>query len=675
MHATIDFETKSECSLKTAGTYRYALDPTTDILCLAFRLPSWHPDRTGLWHPAFPTLGIPAAAIDDDVWELFDWIHHGGLVEAHNAFFERCIWAKVQVPRYGWPEIAPHQWRCSAAKAAALALPRSLDAALDALRLDIRKDSFGGKVMLRMSKPRRSRKAERAVWDEHAQPHPVVFHLDRVSLDDLWTYCRQDVLAESALSAALPDLSPAEQEMYLLDQRINWRGFQIDPTAVSAALSLITSETCRLNSQLAEITHGAVTKATQRKPLTAWAETQGLKLPNTKKETISAVLDAGGDLSSDLTAALSILRSLGKSSTAKYVKMQQQMSPEDGRVRGGLLYHGASTGRWSGSGVQPHNFPKGKLPHSMEATWDGLLAGKPCEGDVMEVLSWALRGAITATPGRELVVADYAGIEARVLLWLAEDEDGLDIFREGRDIYCEMAGTIYGRPITKADKDERALGKVAILGLGFQMGWVKFIDTALIMGGITLTDALAQQTVSAYRDRMFPKVKAMWQDQQEAAIRAVSHRGRPVSCGRVTWESPLDSRFLFCTLPSGRRLAYPDPEVRPKATPWGEIRPSLTYMGMNSFTREWSRQTGYGGLLVENMTQAVARDLMAAALQRCEQSAIYDPVLSVHDELIAEADAGLGDVRAFEALMAELPPWADGCPVVAEGWKGFRYHK
>jgi DNA polymerase bacteriophage-type len=284
------------------------------------------------------------------------------------------------------------------------------------------------------------------------------------------------------------------------------------------------------------------------------------------------------------------------------------------------------------------------------------------------LLSEGLRGAICAAPGSKLFVADYAAIEARVLLWLAKDEEGLDIFRRGEDIYLTMASDIYDRTITKADFKERQLGKATILGCGFQMGASKFVDTAAAYG-VEIDETFSTDVVEAYRTR-FWRVKQLWQDQQDASIRAVRTQ-KPVQCGRVMWERK--GRFLYCQLPSGRRLAYPDPEIRKRMTPWGEQRPSLTYMGINSYTRQWQRQTAYGGMLVENMTQAVARDLMADAMLRIEQSGVYRPVLSVHDELIAEAERG--SVRKFETLMAANPRWARGLPIVAEGWVGERYHK
>jgi DNA polymerase len=292
----------------------------------------------------------------------------------------------------------------------------------------------------------------------------------------------------------------------------------------------------------------------------------------------------------------------------------------------------------------------------------------------MEALSEGLRGCITAAPGRQLYVADYASIEARVLLWLADDTAALDIFRKGEDIYCEMASEIYGRPITKADKHERQLGKTAILGLGYQMGASKFVDTAMDMAGISIDEDMAKRVVDAYRSK-FWRVKVMWDEQNATAIEAVYSPQETLTTSHVSWLYDDDEGFLFCILPSGRRLAYAEPEVRPKMTPWGEARDTLTFMAVNPIYKTWQRQHTYGGAVVENETQAVARDFMSAAMVRCEQSGIYEPVLTVHDEIVAEADLGAGSVRAFEELLTELPPWAKGCPIAAEGWQGLRYHK
>jgi DNA polymerase len=719
--AKIDFESRSACSLRKSGSWRYSLDPSTEVLCLCWRMPYWEPEKTGLWHPAFPHLGIEEGDDWDELYELLDWIDEGGLVEAHSAFFERGIWRNQMERKYGFPPIPHSAWRCSAAKAATHALPRNLEDAVDALKLDIEKDMVGSKTMKKVAQPRKAKKAEYELWlnqygagrcvackgkgtvkkqpcsackgqgefkgrIQNVPPMPVLWHESRELFERLWDYCRVDVLAEEGLSAAIPDLNPQEVEMYLMDQAVNERGFMLDRNAIEIALALVEEEAVKLTAELVILTGGQVQKATQRAKMMDWFQSEGLVLVDTQAATIDSYLSPQSrtPLSPVVTRGLEIMRALGRSSTAKYVAMRNWICPDD-RVHGGLLYHGAATGRWSGAGIQPHNFPKGKIKKdtagikwNMETAWDAINAGDAdalaeSYGSVMEPLSQALRGCIIASPGQQLYVADYASIEARVLLWLAHDEENLGIFRRGEDIYCSMAEDIYGYPCTKEDHpNERALGKVAVLGLGYQMGAPKFIDTALAMEGLVIDEPQSVSTVQAYRQK-FWRVVSMWKDQEQAAIRATQRPGMTVNCGRVSWL--VEDGFLYCTLPSGRRLAYPQPKVKSRLTPWGEPKDQLSFHGVNPVTRQWQTQTTYGGMLVENQTQAVARDLMAEAMLRCERSGVYTPVLSVHDELIAEADPQQGDVKAFEALMAQNPLWAKGLPVEAEGWTGVRYHK
>lgn len=765
--AHMDFETRSACSIRDCGSWRYSLDPTTEVLCLAFRLPHWASGRTGLWHPAFPHLDLDENALGtgyDDLSELFGWLMTQGLIEAHNAWFERGIWTNICAPLYGWPTIAPDQWRCSAAKAAAHSLARNLEDAGEALELDHQKDLDGAVTMKKMAKPRNPNKADWKNWRRHhdacptcfatgkipafkkdgspaarmarcptcqgtghgaasVPPMPLLWHESRDLLERLFAYCRCDVLAEEDLSNRLPDLNEAETLAYLTDQTINERGVRLDRDALDAALALIDEENAEYNRELCTITDGAVERATQRQRLLRWLAANGFELSDTQADTVDAVLarqETGDEPpwapapTGKVRRALELQRALGKSSTAKYEKAMDWLCP-DGRVHGSLLYHGAGTGRWSGQGVQPQNFPRGTVKITdINRAWDvikqrdrGVIEStdftfggkKPSFGGVMDVLSSALRGIIIASPGNELFVADYAAIEARCVLWQAEDNDGLDVFRRREDIYCEMATSIFGRPITKEDP-ERQLGKAAILGLGYQMGPGKFVESAANYGVTLVEDATCVQcglpsrehrkvrthdfecanpdeitavkVVDAFREK-FWRIKDMWWAQEDAAIKAMSRPGRYIPAGRMLWIR-LDD-FLYCELPSGRRLAYPDPEVHERQTPWGEPKPSLTYMGINTYTRKWCRQTAYGGMFVENQTQAVARDLMMEAMMRAEHSGLYLPILTVHDELIAEAPIGRGDVKEFEALMAAIPEWADGCPVEAEGWSGPRYRK
>lgn len=371
--ATADFETRSAANLKKTGSWKYSLDPTTQALCMAFRLPYWKKGRTALWHPAFPQFGLAETGTDHLI-ELFNWIVEGELVEAHNAWFERGIWQNIMAVRYGWPAVGGHQWRCSAAKAAAHALPRSLDDAAYALGLSIRKDAAGSKVMMKMNKPRKPRKAEVLAWQkEHGKvPMPLLWHESRELFDQLCSYCQQDVLTEEAVSHAVPDLSESEQRMYTLDQTINERGFLLDMEAVGVALGLIGVETKRLNDELCELTGGSPDKATKRKKMHDWFLNQWVIIEDTKAGSVDEALKRD-DLTPKVRRGLELLQSLSRSSTAKFEAMRNWAGP-DGRVRGGVLYHGASTGRWSGAGVQPHNFPRGTVK-DIDGAWRVLKTG------------------------------------------------------------------------------------------------------------------------------------------------------------------------------------------------------------------------------------------------------------------------------------------------------------
>lgn len=677
--ACADFETRSACDLKKHGTWVYSQDPSTEVMCLAFRLPHWPKDKTAIWHPIYRKFGIEDEGDAPELVELFKWIQAGGLVEAHNSWFEYCMWRNVMVPQYGWPDLPDHQWRCSAAKAASHALPRGLDDACSALMMRIRKDASGSKVMKKLTKPRKPRKAEVEAWKlKHGKkPHPRVYHESFDLFVQLWAYCCQDVLAEEALSAMIPDLSPEETELYLLDQKINARGFQLDSEAVETALALIAKETVILNGELKVLTGGKVDRATKRAQMVAWFAEHGLAVENTQALTLQEMLTWDW-LPADVRRGVELMFMLGKSSTAKYEAMRN-WSIGDWRVRGGLLYHGASTGRWSGKGVQPHNFPKGDkyVNDNIEAVW-ALLNTRDREvivgefDSVMKPLSYALRGAIVPSSGKALFVADFASIEARVLLWCADDQDGLDLFRtKGADPYCAMASAIYNYPCNKVDHPkERNLGKAAILGLGYQMGAGRFVDSAKSYG-VVIDEEFSQGVVDAFRAK-FWKVKEMWYATEKAAIEAVQ-TGKPVVCGKVTWKK--EGWFLYCYLPSGRRLAYPNPKVKMARTSWGTDKLTLSFMGVSSTTHQWCEQRTYGGMLVEHKCQSIARDLMAASMLRAENTHTYNIVLTVHDELVSEAHPLLGNVHEFEKLMAETPDWADGCPVAAEGYSANRYHK
>lgn len=729
---TIDFETRSACPIDM-GAWLYSLHPTTEPMVLSYKIGD---GPTRRWHPGYAHLGIEESPYPQD---LMDAIEDGWLVEAHNRFFEFCIWSNIMVPLYSWVEIRREQWRCSAAKASYYGLPRALENAVKALGLPIEKDMGGNKLMKKISKPRKPTKAERAAMLQAGRDPEteVLWHESREEFERNWLYCDRDVEAEHAFSEALPDLPETELRIWQMDQDMNLRGIRCDLDMVHQAIRLRDLEVDAMNAELADIMgipedarEGF--SATQRAAVREWVNLQGVMMPDTQAKTLDKF--AAMRLRADVSAAIMILREVNRSSTAKYDAMLERADPRDWRLRDLMMYHGASTGRWAGKGVQPHNFPRGNIK-DMEAACRLILEGdthaiRALYGEVMEHLSFALRGAMTASEGRDLMVADYAAIEARVVFWLARDNTALDVFRRGEDIYCDMATGIYGYDVKKkTHPDERQFGKQAILGLGFEMGFVTFLLTCKkydisftkeqvmrIVGGryaeieeqvekYFLTDrkriarmkeaelsirehmhelVLMQYTVQKYRNR-YPEVKQMWRDQEDAAIQAVRSPGSRVDCerGRNTWvvETIGGQEVLVTYLPSGKPLFYWNPRVVLKKTPFKNpdgthvLKPCIVFWGVDPYTKKWSLQDTYGGKLVENITQATARDLMALAMVRADDSGVYDVLLSVHDELVCEVDKGKGDLREFERMTAETPGWAHGCPVDAEGWRGERYRK
>lgn len=639
----IDFETKSPVDIRACGAWVYSEHPETDVHCMAYAIDD---GPVQIWNP---WLSLPNS--------LRDLIAQGEPIEAHNALFERAIWQNIMVPRYGWPEIKPEQWRCSAAKAAARALPRSLENAGAVLHLKTQKNMLGKKVMMKLCRPR----LDKTYWTQEKAPEDFAV---------LYEYCKQDVVVERELNKQVRDLHPDELKVWQLDQKINTRGIMLDREAVDACIKMINEYERYLLKQVNTITKGKLENVSQRNKALAWLKEQGTILDDFTKKTISLTLENGAGLPPEVLRILEIRQELGRTSTAKLAAMRNAQC-HDGRIRDTLMYHGALTGRWSGKLVQLHNMPRGTISDTDTAI-EIIKKGdyeivEMLYGDVMATISSCLRGMLVASPGKELIVADYSAIEARVLFWLANEVRGMQMFRDGVDLYLDMAKTIYSRE--DVGKAERPLGKQAVLGCGYQMGKDKFKMTCENYG-MDVSLELAERAVQAYREK-YSSVQHLWWDQERAAIKAAKS-GQPINCGRVTWF--MHEKTLYCKLPSKRCLSYNFPSVKVIETPWGAEKEQLSYFSVNSVSKKWEQEPTYGGKLVENITQAVARDLMASAMLRVE-AAGYPVILTVHDELVSEIPEKFGSVKEFETLMAEAPEWGAGCPIKAEGWRGKRYKK
>jgi len=602
-----------------------------------------------------------------DISEALELIRIADIVEAHNAEFERAMWYHIMHLRCGFYEIPISKWRCSAAKAASYSLPRSLEGAGQALGLDITKDAEGHRLMLKMCKPRKPRKAEREAdpdWESKLYWHEKPEEMER-----LFEYCLRDVESEYAISEALKDLPDDEQETWEMDQEINTRGVQIDTETVEAAIELIGTYSDKILEEMKSLTCGTVGSPKQVKKTLDFLATKGLVLEDLKKATVSEALSRE-DLNPTAKRILELRQTLSKASTAKFEAMLKRAN-SDGRARSLFMYHGASTGRWAGKGIQPQNLPRGSFSDTelaIQLIRDRDLEGiKFFYGDPMDAMSTCVRPMLTAKPGHTLVCADFSSIEGRVLAWLAGEEHILQDYRDGKDPYKVAAAGILGVAYEDVTKEERQTpGKVGELACGYQGG----PGAARQFGATGSDEDIEDSIIHPWRDNR-PMTVKLWKELEKAAIAAVS-TGRVIEYRGIKFG--VSDGFLFMRLPSGRLLAYRSPEVKMAPTPWGKPAPKLGFMGVNSLTYKWQRQTTYGGKLAENLTQAVARDLLVLAMKNAE-AAGYPTVMHVHDEAIAEIPEGKGSLEEYCNLLEVSPPWLAGCPIEADGWIGRRYRK
>lgn len=656
MDASCDFETRSVVDLRKAGVYRYAEDPTTDVWCFAFYDPA--ADEIELWRPGmrFGRLGELA----EDPNQIF---------RAWNAQFERIIWREIMAKRYGFPEIPLGRWRCTAAEAAALALPRSLDGAARVLKVMEQKDMAGHRLMLSMAKPRRIDENGEPVWWDVP---------DRI--ERLLSYNKQDVRTEMAVKEHIRDLTPYELEVYRLDQRINDRGVRLDDELAYALSNLAQTMKGDIGSELRDVSDGAISGVTDRNAFIAFMAANGVDAQSISKEAVQELLSRP-ELPDSVRRVLELRAEGGKSSLSKVDAMFECVC-DDGMMRGLLLYHAAHTGRWSGKLIQPQNMPArsraiGEGFHA--ESWREPILG--CRYDlidltypVMEVGAMMLRACLRARPGHKFIGADFAAIEARVLAWLADEKWLLSAFANGEDVYKMMASKIYRKPIHEISKPsaERDMGKRVILGCGFGMGWEKFIFTCA-KEEVYIEDEFAQQTIRTYRDDV-PKIMDLHKELNRCAVNAVRNPGAKFYAANGKLVFVVHDGFLKIVLPNRQRaLSYYKPRLVQQPTPWGTMQDVVRFQGEDS-NHKWREMHLYGGLLAENVTQAIARDIMVAAMFRMEALG-YLIVLSVHDELLFEVPLDFGSVKEAEREMAVIEPWSQGCPVKAEGWTGPCFQK
>lgn len=614
----IDFETRGVLDLKAVGLHRYARHKDTGVWCMAGALGDSEPN---VWIPGKDLPALTRAHVLG-----------GGLVYAHNAPFELEIWNQIMVPRYGWPVLRPEQTFCTMAMAYAMNLPGALEDAAMALGLDVRKDAEGRALMLRMSRPRRMDGDVPVWWDD-----------DLEKLLWLYAYCKQDVRVERALHKRLVPLSDRERRVWLMDYRINQRGVGVDIPSAEAAIELAAKVKADADERIDEITDGKVQKHTALMALKSWIREQGVPVDGLAKADVVELL-ARGDLPADVRLALNIRQEVGRSSVSKLETMVE-IAGDDGRVHNMFQFHGAGTGRWAGRKLQPHNFIRDVPPAEDVETALKLVREKRyvpltvMYGSPLTMLARCMRGFFVAKPGHTFVVGDFSAVEGRGVAWFCGDERKLQLFRtcdanpDGPDVYMHTAGGILHIPPASVDKAQRqAYGKVPELALGYQ-GGVGAFQTMAVTYGVQVTDEEADRIKGEWR-MLHPAVVKTWYALQRAAIAAVENPGKAYTAGHpgrhVTYK--VSGSFLWCLLPSGRCLCYPYPKVLE-----GKFGPQLTYMTVPNAddakkgrlvedaanSPKWTRVSTYGGSLLENVVQAICRDLLVDSMLDLDESKVW----------------------------------------------------
>lgn len=644
------------------GVYKYASDPAFEILLLAFKIDDGPTELLDLTDP--------------DAMDYFETLLTSADYRkiAFNAPFERaCLAAFFKLI------LDPAQWECTLARAYVCGMSGGLDHIAGILKIGNKLQE--GKMLIRFfcmdCKPTKANGGRYRNLREHAPDKWLTFE----------EYCMKDVDLEHQVYHKLKAFPSTETEraVWILDQQINDRGVQVDIGFIEATLAFDAYHSQEVFARARALTGLDNPKATGQ--LKEWLEAEmNTELESLRKEKIPGILALTD--SKLIHEVMELRQQMAKTSIKKYVAMQR-VAMADGRARGLLQYGGASrTGRWAGRGIQVHNLPKNEMDDLdlarrlvRELDYDTV---DMCFNSIPTVLSQLIRTAFVPAPGKIFRVSDFAAIEARVIAWLAGETWRLDVFTSHGKIYEASAAAMFSVPIDSIKKgsDLRQAGKVAELALGYQgaVGALTQMLTqerskAYFLGkkfDYNPTEAQLKELVDRWR-RANPWIVQLWYAVQEAAMQAVQQPGSAVrvnaggASGCLSFQ--VKANVLFMTLPSGRKLCY----LRPRIID-GKFGDCLSYEGMEQGKKVWGRTETYGGKLVENAVQAIARDILAYAMLRVD-AAGFDIVLHVHDEIVIEEPAGAGSVEILNDLMKQPVEWAPGLPLGAESFETYYYKK
>lgn len=641
----IDIETYCDLDIKNVGVYRYAEDPSLRIILFAYAWGDSEPTVVDSTREEIPEE-VRRALTDPNVRKI-----------AHNATFEfECV-----RHAYGL-ELSLEEWFCTLVGAAYLGLPLSLDQVAKVLGFTQQKDTRGKALITYFSKPCRPTKANGERTRNLPEQAPEKWEAFK-------EYNRQDVRTEQEIYRYLtrfPGLSEREWEYWRLDQVINGTGIRIDRELVEAAIVANSAFTEIVREEIVRLT--GVENPNSLPQLKRWIEDQtGEPVGSLNKEELGDALKSEF-LPADVRRVLELRQLSSKTSVSKYDAMLSYACSDD-RVRGLLQFYGANrTGRWAGRGVQVQNL-KRTLKKGIETAREAVRKGVAdlLYDDLPEVLSRLIRSALVAREGYLLAVSDFSAIEARVIAWLAGEEWVLDVFRTHGKIYEATAANMFGVPIEMVTKGSalRDKGKVSTLALGYQGGAGALVKMGALRAG--LNEAELPALVRSWRAAN-PHIVKFWHDIEQAAKHVILHKTqhllrRPYCSLRLAY----DRGYLFIELPSGRRLAYYGATVE---------NGKLSYWGIDQTRKTWAKTDTYGGSLTENITQAVARDCLAAAMLEMHREGL-SILMHIHDELVVEVAAGRAaeTLERMNEIMKIAPAWAEGLPLKGDGYVSPYYKK
>ena len=640
--AGLDVELYCDPDIKKHGSLKGVMHPSAMPWTAAH---STNNNPTELWHPgAAPPWRKPPKK-----------------VFAHNAIFEFLCVKYVLAPRYGWTEIPFENFSCTMARANSLALPAAAGNLAEALATITRKDADGRKLMLAINRQKRLKGKD---------PTPE-------QLEKLGAYCIGDHDVAREFKAQLPELSATEQQVFQLDFKINYEiGFGVDLPSLEGAQKIIEETAPEQNAEVARRTGGEIQSLNQTKKLLPWEQARGYRGQSLRKDVVAQQLAQNPSIDPDASHVLEMRQEGG--SAHKKIPAFIAHACDDGRVYGAFRYHAAGTGRWSSTGIQIQNLRRSSVdPEKLDDLFDAVRSGslrrlKKLTPNPLTTLGSLVRPMIIAGDGHELVGGDYSAIEARCLAWIANDPS-LDQFAKydasgnpEHEPYRIDAGQILGIAPGKVSEEQRKIGKVCTLAFGY-------------MGSVPAWENFSPGThtpeqVLRFRDRwraLRPDIVKLWYRLDRSCIWAVKHPGELARCHPFDiWST---GSFLFIQLPSGRCLSYPFPAIQRNQFGNGDC---VVFMDAQKgqFAPCRHGRGSFPGLWIENITQAISRDILAEALLRVNCAGL-DICMHCHDEIVIEAPKGSVDLNAFKRLMITKPRWCQTLPINAEIWRNTRYLK